>query len=228
MAASAAVDVRVPSAMTLLADLPVELLHEITSNLCLRDKLRLKIAIGNGSAFYPPNIEDVHIWDRIFKKDNPWMRRVLSLGMYPALIGSSLVHLDCSCKRPAPYVALVLAQPEGCETSESHAELLLSSLNSEAFCPIRLEVFFPEFTVHIGNVLGEMDIADPRKLLTSDDTARVILWNGKSTAGYYADVRHRSSHVVATVEKDEGLFTWVFFYSTSEPKYRQLFNKPSL
>lgn len=212
--------------MVYLADLPIELLQEITSNLCLRDKSSFRIAFKNNSAFYPPNIEDVHIWGKIFKKNNPWMARVLSLGMYPALISSSLVHLDCSCGGPAPYLALVLAQPEGIETAGLHAELLMSSLHPGSFCPIHLEVSFPGFTVHIGNVLGEMDMADPRRLITSDNTTRTVLWNGKSTAGYCADVRLRSSHVVITSEDERRVFTWVFFYSTSQPKFRQLFNKP--
>lgn len=210
--------------MISITSLPVELLQCVTSHLSLRDKLRLRVALGNSHAFHPACVEEAHIWDKVFKKGNPWLENVLSSGMYPVLIGNDLTQLDGDCGRQLPYIALALAQPEGCHVTALDPTSLLSSLHPGCFCPIRMEVIFPDFVLHVGNALGEMDMADPRRLIRSGSSAtRVIFWSGKSTSGYYAKTRTRKSHVVITSENNGLLFTWVFFTSTSEPKYRQVF-----
>lgn len=217
--------------MGCLSELPLELLHSITLHLSLRDKARYIRTHRNAKyEFYPGHIESIHIWDKIFKSKSPWIEKVLSLGMYPVLVGRDLVNLDRidGDKSKLPYIALVLAQPEGCQVDRSHTDLLLSSLCSNKYSVIDMEVYFPGFTLHVGNILhGQVDLADPGRLLEEEsNVTRLVLWKGRSTEICTTKALVRQGYVVVTCSEGDGLLVWVFFRSTSEPSYRRFFGRP--
>jgi hypothetical protein len=203
--------------MVHLLGLPREILQEITSHLNLREKYRLSRTHRNAlSDFQPGYLEGTYIWNKILRPDSPWLKAILSQGMYPVLIGRGL-GVDES------DVALVLARTGSDKATDSHAHLLLPSLLSESFSQENMAVYFSGFTLYVGHVLEDhIDIADPMRFLDKETNAtRLVYWKGASTNIFSATAHvQRGAFGVkfVLISHTEGCEqnAWVLFKSTSE------------
>lgn len=185
----------------------------------------------------PGHHETDYIWDLVFK-DKTWMKRVLSQGAYPVLIGDDLVRLlqhvtvESKGKRKGlenqtkPIIVLAFSDPKPVKDKELKS-MLLESLGSEDYSVESLEVSFPYFTLHVGGVLqGHIDLRQPERLLEEGTSnTRLLYWKSKSPIVVETHAALPTLICLRHVE-GERTSTWVIFTSTHEPALRRALRQP--
>lgn len=178
--------------MRRLFHLPNELLQQITSLFRLRDKHNfLATTKKASSALYNNDIEQRDVWDKIFK-DTVWLKRMLSHGVTPALVGYDLKYMqeDDEFKSDRLFIALTLARPRGNWYKANEKELSASIRSDSPISKDDNYVYFPGFILHIGCLFNEFSLFEGWEGLLEEnaDFSLVLYYQQSKTQTFPLDV----------------------------------------
>jgi hypothetical protein len=178
--------------------LPTEVWRLITSTLSPFDRRQfIQTHRDAQKTFTTDELRDISFWNKIFI-DNVWANKVISHGLYPAVIGN--------INKKDPYLILILIS-EGpnadAEQSSTHADDLLKSLRSKLYSLEKHEVEFKHCILHVGEIFegskAAIDVTDPKELYREKDGKAII------NIKYYVDTSPTTLYDIQPMAATENL-----------------------